>query len=167
MIRYKISRNMQILFVGINPHPGSFRRGVPFSNNKMFWYLLSRAGVIEEGIDELRDDKKLKHMYNTKFDKVYQLGFLNVVNRPTRVVSELARGEEEKGRKRILEIIKKYKPIVVCFVGKISYEKFSHIKKFRFGWQDDIHISKSFVMHFPLRGKASVRIRDLKLVLKK
>lgn len=157
---------MRILFVGINPHPGSFRRGVPFSNNKMFWYLLSRAGVIKENIDQLKNDKKLKHMYDTKFNKVYRLGFLNVVNRPTRVVSDLVRGEEERGRRRILKIIKKYKPIAICFVGKVSYEKFSHIKKFRFGWQDDIYASKSFVMHFPLRGKASVRIRDLKLVLK-
>ena len=43
MIRYRY-KNAKILFVGINPHPGSFRRGVPFSNNKMFWYLLSDAG---------------------------------------------------------------------------------------------------------------------------
>ncbi|HEX5358355.1 MAG TPA: uracil-DNA glycosylase family protein, partial [Candidatus Nitrosotalea sp.] len=125
MIRYKTSRNMRILFVGINPHPGSFRRGVPFSNNKMFWYLLSRAGVIEESVDELRDDRNLKHMYDTKFNRVYQIGFLNVVNRPTRIVTELVKGEEETGRKRILKIIKKYEPSVVCFVGKVSYEKFS------------------------------------------
>jgi TDG/mug DNA glycosylase family protein len=36
MIAYKTSKNAKILFVGINPHPGSYRRGVPFSNNKMF-----------------------------------------------------------------------------------------------------------------------------------
>jgi TDG/mug DNA glycosylase family protein len=132
----------------------------------MFWYLLSRAGIIEEDIDDLRDDKKLWRMYNTKFNQVYQLGFLNVISRPTRVIIELVKGEEEKGRKRILKIIKKYEPTVVCFVGKMSYEKFSHIKKLRFGRQCDICNSKSFVMHFPLRGKASVRIRDLKSVLK-
>ena len=56
MIRY-IYRNSQILFVGINPHPGSFNRGVPFSNNKLFWYLLSEAGVTDEKRDELRDDE--------------------------------------------------------------------------------------------------------------
>ena len=43
MIAYKISKNARILFVGINPHPGSYRRSVPFSNNKMFWYLLNRS----------------------------------------------------------------------------------------------------------------------------
>ncbi|MGI0101798.1 MAG: mismatch-specific DNA-glycosylase [Nitrosotalea sp.] len=166
MIRYKISKNMKVFFVGINPHPGSYRRGVPFSNNKMFWYLLSRSGVIDEDVDELRDDCKLKQMYNTKFNQVYKFGFLNIINRPTRDVSELIRGEEEAGRKRVLKTIKNHEPDVVCFIGKVTYEKFSGVKKFRFGWQDDIHSSKSFVMHFPLRGKASVRIRDIKSILK-
>ena len=56
MIRY-IYRNSKSLFVGINPHPGSFNRGVPFSNNKLFWYFLSEAGVTDEKRDELRDDE--------------------------------------------------------------------------------------------------------------
>lgn len=157
---------MRVLFVGINPHPGSFSRGVPFSNNKMFWYLLSRAGMIKENVDQLRDDKELRHVYNTRFNHVYKFGFLNLVNRPTRVVSELQSGEEKNGKKKILEIIKECRPVIVCFVGKVTYEKFSHTKKFRFGWQHDIYASKSFVMHFPLRGKAIVRIRDLKSILK-
>lgn len=166
LIRYKTSKNMKILFVGINPHPGSFSRGVPFSNNKMFWYLLSRAGVIEENVYQLQDDKKLRRVYNTRFNQVYKFGFLNLVNRPTRVVSELQNGEEKSGRKKILKAIKECRPTIVCFVGKVTYEKFSHIKKFRFGWQCNIYASKSFVMHFPLRGKAIVRIKDLKLILK-
>jgi len=70
------------------------------------------------------------------------------------------------GRKKIRDIIKRYKPRVVCFIGKIAYERFSHEKKFSFGWQNDICDSKSFVMHFPLHGKASVRMRDLKSILK-
>lgn len=52
MIAYKLSKNARILFVGINPHPGSFRRGVPFSNNKMFWYRLKIR------VKELREMKR-------------------------------------------------------------------------------------------------------------
>ena len=51
---------------------------------------------------------------------------------------------------------------MVCFIGKIAYEKYVGSKKFDFGWQDDIHASKVFVMHFPLRGEAIVEIRELK-----
>ncbi|NHI04544.1 hypothetical protein DYY67_2212 [Candidatus Nitrosotalea sp. TS] len=30
MIRYKFSKNMRILFVGINPSPGTYKRGYHF-----------------------------------------------------------------------------------------------------------------------------------------
>jgi len=166
LIRYKISKNMRVLFVGINPSPGTYARGVPFSNNKTFWYLLNRAGLINEEFSDLKDDVKLKIIYNTKFNPVYKFGLVNVINRPTPNVLSLNKGEENTGRKKILNIIKNYKPRVVCFIGKISYEKFSHEKKISFGWQDDIYHSKSYVMHFPLHGKASIRIKDLKLILK-
>ena len=166
MIRYKFSRHMRILFVGINPSPGTYVRGIPFSNNKTFWYLLNRAGLIDEKISDLKDDEKLKQIYNKKFNLVYKFGLVNVINRPTPNVSSLRKGEENIGRKKIQEIIKRYKPRVVCFIGKIAYEKFSHEKKISFGWQNNIYDSKSYVMHFPLHGKASVRIREFKLILK-
>lgn len=157
---------MKILFVGINPSPGTYERGVPFSNNKTFWYLLNRAGLIDEKVSDLRDDAKLRLIYNTKFNPIYKFGLVNVINRPTPNVSLLVKGEEKVGRKKALNIIKKYKPKVVCFVGKITYEKFSHEKKFNFGWQNDIYDSRSYVMHFPLHGKASVRVRDLQEIIK-
>jgi TDG/mug DNA glycosylase family protein len=157
---------MRVLFVGINPSPGTYDRGVPFSNNKTFWYLLNKSGLINEKISDLRDDIKLKQIYNTKFNRVYKFGLVNVINRPTPNVSSLVKGEENIGRKKILDIIKKYKPRVVCFVGKISYESFSHERKFSFGWQNDIYNSKSYVMHYPLHGKTYTRIRDLKTILK-
>ncbi|MEM0143695.1 MAG: hypothetical protein QXL94_07070, partial [Candidatus Parvarchaeum sp.] len=63
MIKYYILKNPVILFVGINPHFGSYKRGVPFSNNKMFWYLLFEAGIINEPREFLKNDKKLKELY--------------------------------------------------------------------------------------------------------
>jgi len=161
MIIYKFSKNMKILFVGINPHYGSFRRGVPFSNNKMFWYLLNRAGIINESIRDLKDDARLKHIYTKKFSPEYRLGFVNLVNRATHDVSELMKGEENEGRKRVVSIIKRYEPQVVCFIDKISFEKFSQSKDFDFGWQQDIYKSRTFLMHFPIRGRAEVRVREL------
>jgi TDG/mug DNA glycosylase family protein len=166
MIRYQFHK-AKILFIGINPHHGSYARGVPFSNNKMFWYLLNRAGIIKEDPDDLKDDRKLKAMYENKFNKVYRLGMLSVVDRPSRDVTELKKGEERAGQKRIRSIAKNEKPAVMCFVGKVTYQKFSVLKECSFGWQDDIFSSKVFVMHFPLHGRASVRIRELKQVAKK
>ncbi|MEM3241364.1 MAG: uracil-DNA glycosylase family protein [Candidatus Micrarchaeaceae archaeon] len=166
MIHYTISKHAKILFVGINPHYGSFRRGVPFSNNKMFWYLLSRSGIIKEKLDLLRKDSLLKKFYTEKFKKKYMLNFVNLVNRPTRDVSQLRKGEELKGVSRVKKIIKTTKPKVVCFVGKVTYEKFLNTKNFSFGWQKGINGSKVYVMHFPIRGPALVRIKELKEIAK-
>ena len=163
MIRYSY-KQPKILFVGINPHFGSFDRGVPFSNNKSFWYLLSDAGIIQEKRDELRDDESLKRMYTKKFNAVYRLGFVNIIDRPTRDVSELKKGEELPGRKKISRIIRVEMPKVVCFIGKITYEKYTGSKDFSFGWQNSINGAKIFVMHFSLRGEAVVRIRELRKI---
>ncbi|MDE1870736.1 MAG: hypothetical protein KGI06_00665 [Candidatus Micrarchaeota archaeon] len=162
IIRYVTSKNAKIMFVGINPHHGSYRRGIPFSNNKMFWYLLNRSRIIDEDIEDLRNDKDLRRLYREKFLKVYNLNFTNIITRPSRDVSQLKRGEENNGRRRILRLVSLNKPSVVCFIGKVTYSKFTGNDDFRFGWQEDIYNSKAYVMHFPIRGKALVRIRELR-----
>ncbi len=98
MIRYRYKKP-SILFVGINPHPGSFSRRVPFSNNKLFWYLLSEAGLIKETREELRDDTSLARMYREKFNVEYGLGFVNIIDRPTRDITGIGKHEELPGRK--------------------------------------------------------------------
>lgn len=163
MIKYQY-HDSKLLFIGINPHPGSFSRGIPFSNNKMFWYLLSRAGIINETIDELKNDLLLKQMWEEKFNHTYQLGLVNIIERPTRDISLLLKGEELQGVKLIDSIIKNHKPSIVCFIGKITYQKFMTLKDVSFGWQPDLYQSKIYVMHSPLRGPASIRIEDLKTV---
>ncbi|MBF0492237.1 MAG: hypothetical protein HQM15_05600 [Deltaproteobacteria bacterium] len=157
----------KILFVGINPHPGSFNRGVPFSNNKMFWYLLSQAGILKEKKDEFCNDETLKRIYKNKFNPVYQLGFVNIINRPTCDITELKKGEELSGRRKISRIIKTEMPQVVCFIGKVTYEKYIGSKDFSFGWQNPIHNTRIFVMHSPLRGKAVIRVRELRKVARR
>ena len=67
-----------------------------------------------------------------------------------------------EGRAKIFRIIKTETPKVVCFIGKVAYEKYSGLKGFAFGWKDPIALSRVFVMHFPLRGEAVVRIRELR-----
>ena len=162
MISYISSKNASIMFVGINPHYGSYNRGVPFSNNKMFWYLLNRSGIINEDMEDLKNDESLKRIYRDKFLKVYNLNFMNIIDRPSRDVSQLMKGEEDAGRRRISSLIASNHPKVVCFIGRITYSKFSGSNNFDFGWQQGIDSSKVYVMHFPIRGRAQVRIDELK-----
>lgn len=163
MVKYYF-KNADILFIGINPHFGSFNRGVPFSNNKLFWYLLAEAGIIAEKREDLKNDEYLKNLYHKKFADTYKLGLVNMVDRPSRDITDLKKGEEDSGRKRLEKIINIYHPKIVCFVGKITYQKFTGIQKIDYGWKDDIADSKIFVMHTPLRGEAIVRIRELRII---
>ena len=131
----------------------------------MFWYLLSDAGILKEKRDELRNDEDLRRIYNEKFNVIYRLGFVNIINRPTRDITALKKGEELPGCRRISRIIKTEHPPVVCFIGKVAYEKYIGSKDFSFGWQEPINKSRIFVMHFPLRGQAIVRTRELRDVV--
>jgi TDG/mug DNA glycosylase family protein len=165
-IKYQISKHTKLFFVGINPSPGTYARGVPFSNNKSFWYLLHQAGIIPENRDELKDDTKLKHLFLKKFTALYQLGLMNVIERPTKTVAELKKKEAIPGAIRIRAAIIKYQPKVVCFVGKSAYQMFAQIPHVEYGWQDPIGSSKVYVMHFPLHGLAKDRVKDLRKVAK-
>ena len=166
-IKYKLSRNALIMFVGINPHPGSYVRTVPFSNNKMFWYILARSGVINESEEDLKDDIKLKEIYENKLVQAYNVNFINLVDRPTRGVSEIERGEERPGLARFISAVKRYRPKLICFVGKITYQKFTGLKRTSYGFKPDIEGIPAYVSRFPIRGKASVRIREMKMLLSK
>lgn len=164
MIAYKTSKNARILFVGINPHPGSDRRGVPFSNNKMFWYLLNRAGLLREAEEDLKNDQSLKRIYEKKFLPEYGLNFVNLVDRPTVDVTMLKKGEEAAGIRRALKVIRSCQPRVVCFIGKIAFNKFYGTRKCDWGWQAKIEEAKVYLMHFPIRGPAAIRVQELEEV---
>lgn len=166
MIKYQVDYGLKILFIGVNPHPGSYARGVPFSNNKLFWYLLSDAGLIAQSREYLKDDKRLKQFYSHDFIERYHFGSLNVVNRPSRTATELKRREAIPGQKRIIAAIQKYEPQIVCFVGKITYQLFSGLREVHYGWQPMIAASKIFVMHAPHHGPAKIRIEELHAMMR-
>lgn len=162
MIVYNVPENALILFVGINPHPGSFRRGIPFSNNKNFWYNLSRAGLIDNPVKELKNEDNLRKVYSVDFPSVYRYGFMNLVDRPTINAAGLQKGEEHEGVARIRNAIVTMKPRIVCFIGKVTYATFSGKREFSIGLQDSrIHESLVFVASFPIRGPNSTRVSEM------
>lgn len=166
-IKYQISHDTKLLLIGTNPSPGTYRRGIPFSNNKSLWYLLNDAGLLHEDKRVLQDDQELKKIFLEKFTKIYHLGLIGLVYRPTKSVAQVKKSEAIPGTLRILAAIQRYHPTVVCFVGKGTYKLFKQISDCTYGWQEPINGSKVFVMHSPLHGRAVVRINELKEVGKK
>jgi TDG/mug DNA glycosylase family protein len=113
---------------------------------------------------DLRNDQLLKAMYDKKFLPKYRLNFVNLVDRPTIDVTKLKKGEEEAGINRALRIIRRCKPRVVCFIGKIAFNKFYRTRKCDWGWQAKIYDAKVYLMHFPIRGPGAIRVQELKEV---
>ncbi len=163
-IQYHVTKDTKLLFIGANPSFNTYENRVPFSGNKSLWYQMYDAGLIDEPREILKNNKSLKTIYDTKFTQVYHLGLLNIANRPTQHFIEIKQAEAMPGIKRIHAAIKKYKPNLICFIGKRTYQLFAQDPNADYGWQEPINGSKIFVMHFPLHGLWSVRVNELKKV---
>jgi TDG/mug DNA glycosylase family protein len=46
-------------------------------------------------------------------------------------------------------------------VGKVTYHKFYGRGDCDYGWQESSGASRVYVMHFPIRGPAVIRIQEL------
>jgi len=60
--------------------------------------------------------------------------------------------------------IRTQRPKVVCFIGKITLNTFQGSRACDYGWQENIGNAKVYLMHFPIRGPASIRVRELREV---
>ena len=74
---------------------------------------------------------------------------------------QLEKGEEREGVRRALGIIRIYRPKVVCFIGKVAFNTFCGSRKCDWGWQTEIGGARVYLMHFPTRGAAAIRIKEL------
>ena len=70
-----------------------------------------------------------------KFTKVYHLGLMNLIYKPTKSVSEVTEKEALPGSRRVASAIKRYRIPVVCFVGKGTYQLFAQMSHCEYGWQ--------------------------------
>ena len=86
---------------------------------------------------------------------------MNLVDRPTIDVTELKNDEEQAGVRRALRIIRTYRPKVVCFIGKVAFNAFCSSGKCDWGWQTEIDDARVYLMHFPVRGAAAIRVKEL------
>lgn len=132
-----IKENLDILFVGINPHPLGVEKEAYFSNSGALWNQLYETGITAERID-CRALLKLN------------MGITNIVLRPSVTSLNVSKKDLKYGRKRLLKEIKFAKPKSLCFIGKMPYLGLTEKKKCDYGWQEElIEDAKCFVMMFP------------------
>ncbi|KAI9291876.1 DNA glycosylase, partial [Neoconidiobolus thromboides FSU 785] len=118
---------LDILFIGINPGLQSSLKNHHFAGpTNAFWPALCESGLVNEKLT-FEDDVKLLKEYN--------YGFTNLVERPSRSISDLSRKEIMLGVPVLKQKISKYRPKIACFLGKQIFECFSGKKKFELGLQ--------------------------------
>jgi TDG/mug DNA glycosylase family protein len=121
-----LKEGLKILFVGFNPSIRSSELGHHYANpNNRFWRILFEAGITPRKYEAVEDDKLLELGF----------GFTNIVGRPTKAADEISRSEYKEGREILKRKIEKFRPKVVCFVGKGVYQEYSGIKSIPWGRQ--------------------------------
>lgn len=113
-----VRKNLDILFVGLNPAKGSSENGHYFSVKQSFWNQLYKAGLITEQIDKMIADDIIFGS-TTKNSNNWNYGI-------TDLITEIAESDSRKINPtskdciRLAELIKDLKPLTVVLLhGKV------------------------------------------------
>lgn len=111
--------NLKVLFVGYNPGERSAVLGHHYAGRgNQFWHLLYDAGLTTRQYLPEEDSQLLSEGY----------GFTNLVPRPSKSSSDLAPPEMREGAAGLRRKIRRYRPVVVCFLGKEIYRKYADLR---------------------------------------
>lgn len=138
MVPDHLRPGLRIVFTGFNPSLRSAETGHHYANpNNRFWTILFRSGLTSRLYCPEEDQDLLELGY----------GFSNIVARPSRAAAEITREEYRQGRVLLQAKIEKYRPRIVCFVGKGVYQEYSGQREAEWGLQSRSIISgvKDFV----------------------
>ena len=123
-----LAPNLDIVIIGINPGLLAAYIGHYYPDRgNHFWQCMYASGLTSKLMTAEEDFKMLE----------CGIGFTEMVQRTTRAANELTREEIRKGAETLLEKLRKYKPKVAVFNGKLIFEVFSGKKEFNFGRQPD------------------------------
>lgn len=133
-----IAPNLLILFIGLNPGIQTATCGHAYAHpSNLFWKLLHSSGITPDRLVPASEDRSLPERY--------ALGLTNIVARPSRNGSELSKAEMDAGVAVLEEKIARWRPEVVCVVGKSIWESVFRVRRgrgmrkeeFRYGWQGE------------------------------
>lgn len=127
-IRDHLKQNLNILFIGFNPSIKSSETGTHFANpNNRFWKILHESGITPRRFHTSEDYLLLELGY----------GLTNIVARPTKAADEITKEEYALGKEELMKKVNKFKPKILCFVGKGVYQQYSGRKDVPWGKQEE------------------------------
>ncbi|EJD05586.1 DNA glycosylase [Fomitiporia mediterranea MF3/22] len=106
---------LDVLFCGINPGVRSATEGHHFAHpGNRFYKMLHGSGFTDRLVPPA-EDHTLPALYN--------IGIINLVDRPSSCEDELSSKEMVEGVPSLLRKVVKYKPRFICFIGKGMSER--------------------------------------------
>ncbi|MDP9373591.1 MAG: mismatch-specific DNA-glycosylase, partial [Chloroflexota bacterium] len=110
-----IAPDLAVLFVGFNPSVISALRGHYYARpGNRFYLLLDRAGLTPRRYAP-QEDRSLLDL---------GIGITDLCPIPTPGVADVPRAVAEAGRAALTAKIERYRPRIVCFNGKATYERY-------------------------------------------
>lgn len=111
-LRDQIHPGVRVLFVGINPGLRSAQTGHHFAGySNRFWKLLYESKLVSDPLTYEEDSRVPE----------WRLGLTNIVRRPSAGIDSLRPYEYAAGRRRLLAIVRRYRPGVVAMLGVTIY----------------------------------------------
>ncbi|CAA9569435.1 MAG: G:T/U mismatch-specific uracil/thymine DNA-glycosylase [uncultured Thermomicrobiales bacterium] len=110
-----VAPDLLVLFVGFNPSVYSALRGHYYARpGNRFWFLLERAGLTPRRYAP-HEDRSLLDL---------GIGITDLCPIPTPGVEDVPRAVAESGRGALEAKIERWRPRIVCFNGRATYERF-------------------------------------------
>lgn len=115
-----IRRDLTVLFCGINPGRVSATAGYHYANPaNLFWRGLHEGGLTPRQLAPEETARLLD----------YQYGITDLVSRPTRSSSDLSERDFADGAEQFVQMIRAYRPRVICFNGITAFRHATGKKK--------------------------------------
>ena len=157
-----LEEDLKFISIGLNPSPVSVEAGFYFANPRnRFWKALNRSRIVDEQLPPGEDSMQ------ALFRK-YQIGFTDLVKKPTRMGNELRVVDYREGAPLLKEKLREYHPVIAWFHGKLTYENYlkyaenKKIENFKWGKQKiAIGNTRIFVTPNPSPANAQYSLDDL------
>jgi TDG/mug DNA glycosylase family protein len=153
--------NLDIVLIGLNPSPISVRAGYYYANPRnRFWAALNGSRLLTSPV--LPGEPAIRKLFD-----LFNIGFTDIVKRPTPMGNELRAADFRKGAIDLQHKLLSYQPRIAWFNGITTYSNYlkytgQDSNASRCGAQPErLEITRFFVTPNPSPANASYSLDDL------
>ena len=156
-----VRSGLNILSIGINPGRLSSELGYAFAfPRNRFWPAFNAAGLVPEPL--VPSVQTIERLFNA-----YDIGFTDVVRRPTRQANELTAADWRAGAPVLRQKLQRHQPNIAWFHGKLAINNFLKYADFGYASEDwglqsfSIGATRIFLSPSPSPANAAISLEFL------